>query len=133
MINIFQSLFCALFSNLILIQSQYLYLVLIFLLFGLVIFSMVYFFQSFLQESRIGVIISLLIYSIMSFLYLPISSPVANKSFVYFICIFFPPANILLGINNFFIFEKEFSPLNNRVNLDVSLITIRLNDCFFIY
>ena len=125
-INIFQSIFCALFAKIILTQSQYIYLFLIFLLFGLVIFSMIYFFQSFLQESRMGVIISLLIYCIMSFLYLPISSPAVNKSFAYFICILFPTANMLLGINNFFIFEKEFSPLNNRVNLDVSQITISL-------
>ena len=125
-INIFQSIFCALFSHLILKQSQYIYLFFIFLLFGLVMFSMVYFFQSFLQESRMGVIISLLIYCIMSFFYLPLNSPIADKSFIYLICIFFPPANLLLGMNNFYVYEKEFSPLNNRVNLDISQITISL-------
>ena len=125
-INIFQSIFCALFTKLILKQSQYIYLFFIFLLYGLVIFSMTYFFQSFLQKSRMGVIISLLIYCIMSFFYLPLNSPAVNKSFAYFICIIFPPANILLGFNNFYIFEREFSPLKNRVNLDISQITISL-------
>ena len=125
-INIFQSILCSLFTRLILRQSQYIYLFFIFLLYGLVIFSMTYFFQSFLQQSRMGVIISLLIYCIMSFFYLPLDSPAANKSFAYFICIIFPPANLLLGFNNFYIFEKEFSPLKNRVNLDLSQITISL-------
>ena len=125
-IIIFQSIFCALFAHLILKQSQYIYLFFIFLLFGLVIFSMVYFFQSFLQESRIGVIISLLIYCIMSFLFQPIDSPIADKKLVYLICIFFPTSNLLLGMKNFYIYEKEFSPLNGRVNLDISQITISL-------
>jgi hypothetical protein len=125
-INLFHSIFCALIVKFILKQSQYIYLFFIFLLFGLVIFSMTFFFQSFLKESRVGVIISLLIFCIMSFFYLPIYSPAANTSFAYFICAIFPPANILLGFDSFYTFEKEFSPLNNRVNLDVSKITIRL-------
>ena len=125
-INLFHSIFCALFAKLILKQSQYIYLFFIFLLFGLVIFSMIFFFQSFLNESRIGVIISLLCFCIMSFFYLPIDSPEVNKSFRYFICILFPQANLLLGFNTFYAFEKEFCPLNNRVNLDISNITISL-------
>ena len=125
-INIFHSIFCSLLVKFILKQSQYIYLFFIFLLFGLVIFSMTFFFQSFLKESRIGVIISLLLFCIMSFLYLPIYSPAVNISFTYFICVLFPPANLLLGFNTFYTFEKEFSPLNDRVNLDVSKITISL-------
>ena len=125
-INLFHSIFCALFVKLILKQSQYIYLFFIFLLFGLVIFSMIFFFQSFLNESRIGVIISLLCFCIMSFFYLPIDSPEVDKSFRNFICILFPQANLLLGFNTFYVFEKEFSPLNNRVNLDISNITISL-------
>ena len=125
-INIFHSIICSLLTRFILKQSQYIYLFLIFFFYGLVIFSLIYFFQSFLQVSRIGVIISLLIYCIMSFLYLPINSPEVNKKILYSICIFFPPTNLLLGLNYFFIFEEEFSPLNNRVNLDISPITISL-------
>ena len=125
-INIFHSIFCSLFVKLILKQSQYGYLFCIFLCFGLVIFSMIYFFQSFLQEARIGVIISLVLFCIMSFFYLPINSPEVNKGFTYFICIIFPQTNLLLGFNTLYVFEKEFSYLNNRVNLDVSQITIKL-------
>ena len=131
-INLFHSIFCSLFVKLILKQSQYGYLFCIFLLFGLDIFSMIYFFQSFLQEARIGVIISLVLFCIMSFFYLPINSPEANKGFTYFICIIFPQTNLLLGFNTLYVFEKEFSPLNNRVNLDVSQITITLMIVFLL-
>jgi len=131
-INLFHSIFCSLFVKLILKQSQYGYLFCIFLLFGLVIFSMIYFFQSFLQEARIGVIISLVLFCIMSFFYLPINSPEANKGFTYFICIIFPQTNLLLGFNTLYVFEKEFSSLNNRVNLDVSQITTSLMIVFLL-
>ena len=131
-INLFHSIFCSLFVKLILKQSQYEYLLCIFFLFGLVIFSMIYFFQSFLQEARIGVIISLVLFCIMSFFYLPINSPEVNKGFTYFICVIFPQTNLLLGFNTFYVFEKEFSYLNKRVNLDVSQITITLMIVFLL-
>ena len=43
---------------------------------------------------------------------------------LYFFCILFPPTNLLLGLNSFYVFEKEFSPLDNRITLDVAEITI---------
>ena len=46
-INIFHSIFCSLLVKFILKQSQYIYLFFIFLLFGLVIFSMTFFFKAF--------------------------------------------------------------------------------------
>ena len=131
-INLFHSIFCSLFVKFILKQSQYGYLFCILFLFGLVIFSMIYFFQSFLQEARIGVIISLVLFCIMSFFYLPINSPEVNKGFTYFICIIFPQTNLLLGFNTLYVFEKEFSYLSNRVNLDVSQITISLMIVFLL-
>ena len=131
-INIFHSIFCALFVNLVLKESQYIYFLIIFILFGLVIFSMTYFFQSFLKVGRMGVIISLIIYCIMGFCYLPIKSPAANQVVVYFLCIIFPPCNLLLGFNTFYVFERQFSPLNNRLNLDVSSLKISIMMTFMI-
>ena len=125
-INIFQSIFCSLLVKVILKQAQYIYLFIIFLFYGLVIFSMTYFFQSFLQESRIGVIISLLIYCIMCFFYLPLYTPAANRGLAYFCSIFFPPTNLLLGFEYFYMFEKEFSPIKNRLNLDLTKVNITL-------
>ena len=124
-INIFHSVFCALFAKLILKQSQYEYLFCIFLLYGLDIFSMTYFFQSFLQESRVGVIISLLFYCIMSFFSLPMKSPTIYKPILYIICIIFPPTNLLLGFKAFYTFEKEYTYIDNRIDIEVSEITIK--------
>lgn len=137
-INIIHSGLGALMIKLVLKQSQYIYLALILFLFGLVIFSMTYFFQSFLEESRKGVILSLICYCIMSFLYLPINSPEINKYIIFLFCILFPPTNLLLGFNVFYIFEKEFYFFNNNVKLDVSTITINqmiifLISSFFLY
>jgi len=132
LINFFHTIFNALIVYGILRQSQYEYLFLIFLFYGLVIFSMTYFFQSFLRVSRMGVIISLLIYCIMSFVYLPMFSPVVNPIFRYIVCILFPPTNLLLGLNYFFAFEREFSHLDNRITLDVAEVNISLMIIFLI-
>ena len=132
LINIIHTFLGALMIKIILQQSQYIYLALILFLFGLVIFSMTYFFQSFLQESRKGVILSLLCFCIMSFLYLPINSPEINKSIIYLFCILFPPTNLLLGLNVFYIFEKEFTFFNDNINIDVAQITISQMILFFI-
>ena len=132
LINLFHTIFNSLIVYGILKQSQYGYLFLIFLFYGLVIFSMTYFFQSFLKVSRMGVIISLLIYCIMSFVYLPMFSPVVNSILRYAFCILFPPTNLLLGLNSFFAFEREFTHLDNRITLDVAQVNISLMIIFLI-
>ena len=122
-INIFHSVLTALIIKLILKQSQYIYLFIILFLYGLVIFSMTYFFQSFQQKSRKGVIMSLLCYCIMCFLYLPINSPVVNKNIINLFCVLFPPVNLMFGFDVLFIYEKEFHTFDNIAN-DVGQITI---------
>jgi hypothetical protein len=131
-INLIHSFLGSLMIKLALKQAQYGYLLIIFFLFGLVIFSMTYFFQSFLQESRKGVILSLLCFCVMSFLYLPINSPEINKIIVYLFCILFPPTNLILGLNVLYIFEKEFFYFNNNIKMDVAQITILQMIIFFI-
>ena len=132
LINIFHTIFNSLIVYGILKQSQYGYLFLILFFFGLVIFSMTYFFQSFLRVSRIGVIISLLIYCIMSFVYLPMDSPRVNFILRYIFCILFPPTNLLLGLNSFLAFEREFSPLDDRIKLDVAEVNISIMILFLV-
>ena len=94
---------------------------------------MTYFFQSFLQESRNGVILSLLCYCIMSFLYLPINSPEINKIIIDLFCILFPPTNLILGLNVLYIFEKEFCFFNNNIKINVAQITVFQMIIFFIF
>ena len=131
-INIIHTFFNALIVHGVLEQSQYGYLFLIFFFFGLVIFSMTYFFQSFLRVSRLGVIISLIIFCIMSFFYIPMKSNEVNSHLRNFVCVIFPPTNLLLGFNTFYVFEKEFSPLNNRTGLNVAEISINSMIIFFV-
>ena len=131
-INLVHSFLGSLMVKLVLKQAQYGYLFTIFFLFGLVIFSMTYFFQSFLQESRKGVILSLLCFCVMSFLYLPINSPEINKMIIFLFCILFPPTNLILGLNALYIFEKEFFYFNNNIKMDVAQITILQMILFFI-
>ena len=132
-INIFHSFLGALMVKLVLKQSQYKYILIILFLFGLVIFSMTYFFQSFLQDSRNGVILSLLCFCIMTFLYLPINSPEINRMIIYLFCISFPPTNLILGLNVLYIFEKEFCFFNNNIKMNVAQITVFQMIIFFIF
>ena len=129
-INIIHSFSTALIIKYILKQSQYIYLLIILFFYGLVIFSMIYFFQSFLQEGRKGVILSLLCYSIMSSFILPINSPRANKHIINLFCVFFPPVNLMLGIDVFCTYEKQFHKFED-ISLDVGQITIKEMIIFF--
>jgi len=61
----------------------------------------------------------------MSFVYVPLDSPLVNSGFRYFLCLLFPPTTLLLGLNSFIAFEKEFTPLDNRIGLDVAQLNIR--------
>ena len=122
-INIIHSSFTALIIKCILTKSQYLYLLLILFLYGLNIFSMTYFFQSFQQKSRKGVIMSLLCYCIMSFLYVPIDSPIIDKNIINLFCILFPPLNLMLGLDVLITFQKEFHYFDN-IKSDVGQISI---------
>ena len=91
------------------------YLFFFLLLFGLVIFSLVYFFQSFLEKTRIAIIISLLIYCIMFFLALPIYSNSVSRVIKIIFCLLFPPITMQLGINTISQFQINFNEFNGRV------------------
>ena len=62
------------------LQTKYLFL--FFFLYGLVIYSLIYFFQSFLEKTAISIILSLLIYSIEFFLFLIFQENALNILFV---------------------------------------------------
>ena len=96
-------------------KIEFLYLFLFFLLFGLVIYSLVYFFQSFLDKSRIAIILSLLIYFLMFFLPLPIYSNAVSRVIKFIFCLLFPPITMQLGINTISNFQINFNPFKGRV------------------
>ena len=86
-----------------------------FLLFGLVVYSLVYFFQSFLEKSRIAIIFSLLIYCIMFFLALPIYPNSVSREIKIIFCLLFPLITMQLGINTISNFQINFNPFKGRV------------------
>ena len=86
-----------------------------FLLFGLVIYSLVYFFQSFLEKSRIAIILSLLIYCSMFFIALPIYPNSVSRGIKIVFCLLFPPITMQLGLNTISNFQINFNHFKGRV------------------
>ena len=129
-INIIHSLSTSIIIKFILTKIPYIYILIILFLYGLVIFSMTYFFQSFQQKSRKGVIMSLLCYCIMCFFYLPIDSYIINKNIIYLFCVLFPPVNLMFGFNVLFTFEKEFQNFSD-IKADVHKINVLEMIIFF--
>lgn len=91
------------------------YLFLFFLLYGLVIYSLVYFFQSFLERSRIAIILGLLIYFLMFILALPMHSNAISRVIKIIFCVLFPPITMQLGINTISNFQINYNEFKGRV------------------
>ena len=91
------------------------YIFILYFLYGLVIFSLIFFFQIFLERTRIAVIVSLLIYALMYFLSLPVAPGSVSKSIKLTISIFFPPVALQLGINSISSFESNFNKMDGRI------------------
>jgi hypothetical protein len=68
LLNIIYSIINSLILKLVLKHIPWIYVFLLFFLFGLNIFSLVYFFQSFLDKTRLAMIVCILIYFLMYFL-----------------------------------------------------------------
>ena len=109
------------------------YIFILYFLYGLVIFSLIYFFQSFLERTRIAIIVSLLIYSLMYFLSMPVSPGSVSKRIKIAVSIFFPPVALQLGITTLSSFEINFNQMNGRIyynNRNFNIVDMYL--CFFI-
>ena len=91
------------------------YLFIFFYLLGLMIYSLIYFFQSFLDKTRLAIIVSLLIYCLMYFFSFSVNSNVPSRLTKYILCIIFPPITMQLGLNTFSYFETNFNKFNGRL------------------
>ena len=101
-----------------------LYLFIFFYLLGLMIYSLIYFFQSFLDKTRLAIIVSLLIYCLMYFFSFSINSNVPSKLTKYILCIIFPPITMQLGLNTFSYFETNFNQFNGRIFMEYNKFSI---------
>ena len=112
--NLFHAIFNALIVKYILNYIEFGYLFILFFLYGLVIFSLIFFFQSFLEKANISIIFCILVYSIMYFIGMPLKSNVVNKGVKIFFALLFPPINISLGSNTLSEFQINFNKFKGR-------------------
>ena len=118
------------------LESQYLFLM--YFLYGLVIFALVFFFQSFLERTIISMLVSLLIYVLMYFFFIVVFQESVNLVLKFIFCILFPPTTLQLGINTISQFETNFQDFNGRIyykfnKFSVSDMYIYLTCNFFIF
>jgi len=92
-----------------------LYIFLFLFLFGLVIFSLIFFFQSFLEKTRSAIITSLLVYSMTYFFSFCVNSSETPRLIKYLVSILIPTITLQFGINTFSNFEVNFNKFNGRV------------------
>ena len=79
------------------------------------IYSLIYFFQSFLDKTRLAIIVSLLIYCLMYFFSFSVNSNTPSRLTKYILCMIFPPITMQLGLNTFSYFETNFNKFNGRI------------------
>ena len=109
-LNLLYSIVNSIISRLIFKHIPYIYIFLLFFLFGMNIFALIFFFQSFLDKTRLAMIVSILIYFLMYFL----SSSFTGKGIKHYIRVIvsiLPPIALQLGLNvitRFEVTQKNF-------------------------
>ena len=92
------------------------YIFLMYFLYGMAIYALVFFFQSFLERTIIAMLVSLLIYVLMYFFFIIVYQESINLVVKYIFCILFPPTTLQLGINTISQFETNFQDFNGRID-----------------
>ena len=100
------------------------YLFLFFLLYGFVIYSLVFFFQTFLEKSAISIIFCLIVYSIQFFLVMIFQENAIQRGVKIFFGIIFPPINMQLGVNTFCQFQTNYKYIENNIHLRYNKISV---------
>ena len=119
-------------------QIPYLVLVLYLWLFGLNVFALAFFCQSFMDTTRLALIVSCLIYCLMLFVSAAVYDDNIKKVYKT-IAALLPPVNLLLGAFTLGQFEGMFYPFHvkdikeNYLNYSMSTCYIMFTADFFIY
>ena len=137
-INLVISLINAFILHLVFTKMPYYFIFLVFFLWSLNIFALAFFFQSFIDSTRIVLILSLLIYFVMYYLSIPCVNETASKGIKIGLS-FFPPVVIEVGIILFGEFESHFRRFkpkyfaNIYTNYSLFIMILMLIVDFFIY
>ena len=101
------------------------YLFLMYFLYGLVIYALVFFFQSFLERTIIAMLVSLLIYVLMYFFFIVVFQNSVNYAIKFIFCFLFPPTALQLGINTISNFETNFRDFEGRIKYKYNNFSVR--------
>jgi len=77
-------------------------------LYGMSVFSLGYFFCSFMDRTRIGIIFGILVYFIMYFVSLVVTSVLVSKN-IKMLSSLLPPTCLQLGLDNFIYFDVIYT------------------------
>ena len=117
-LNLLYTIVNSLILNLVFKYIPFIYILLFFFLFGMNIFGLVYFFQSFLDKTRLAMIVSILIYFLMYFLSTSFTGD-GIKHWVRVVFSIFPPIALQIGLNVMTRFETSQKKFEKG---DVSLL-----------
>ena len=106
-IALFDSIINTFFLSLLFTRIPFYYLFLVLFLWTMDVFGLIFFFQSFIDKTRVALILSLLIYFVMFFLSMACMDEAALKILKIILSVF-PPVCIMLGIVLFGKFESHF-------------------------
>ena len=123
-INLIYSVVITFILKNVLVTIETIYIFLQYFLYGLVVYSLIYFFQSFLERTRIAVIVSLLIYALMYFFSISVFPDSISKGVKIVFCILFPPVALQLGINTISCFEENYNQFEGRIYYEYNKISV---------
>ena len=109
----------------------YMYLVLYLWLFGLNIFALAFFCQSFMDTTRLALIVSCLIYCLMLFVSAAVYDDNIKKTYK-IIAALLPPVNLLLGAFTIGEFERMFFYFKTK-DVDKNYINYSMSTCYIMF
>jgi hypothetical protein len=137
-VNIIYAFIVGYIASLMFYQIPYLYLVLYLWLFGLNVFALAFFCQSFMDTTRLALIVSCLIYCLMLFVSAAVYDDNIKKVYKT-VASLLPPVNLLLGAFTLGRFEGMFFKFHtkdikeNYLNYSMATCYIMFTADFFIY
>ena len=123
-INIIQALLNALISKEVMNYIEFKYLFILFFLYGLVIFSLIFFFQSFLDKANISIVFSLLVYAIFYTIGIPFKTNNISFAVKIILAFLFPPVNLCYGCNTLGQFQMNNNQFDGRISMDYNQFSV---------
>ena len=118
-------------AQLMFFEIPYLYLVLYLWLFGLNVFALAFFSQSFMDTTRLALIVSCLIYCLMLFVSAAVYDETIKKTYK-IVAALLPPVNLLLGAFTLGKFEGMFFKFHSK-DVDENYLNYSMETCYIMF